>query len=45
MDGEVHKRMMGCFRSIPEDLEDAAMIDGATRLQAFLPLRSTWWKG
>jgi len=28
--------MMGYFRSIPEDLEDAAMIDGANRLQAFL---------
>ena len=27
--------MMGYFRSIPEDLEDAAMIDGATRLGAF----------
>jgi multiple sugar transport system permease protein len=28
--------MMGYYRSIPEDLEDAAMIDGATRLGAFL---------
>lgn len=26
---------MGYFRGIPEDLEDAAMIDGATRFQAF----------
>jgi multiple sugar transport system permease protein len=28
--------MLGYYRSIPEDLEDAAMIDGATRLVAFL---------
>ena len=28
--------MLGYYRSIPEDLEEAAMIDGATRLQAFL---------
>jgi multiple sugar transport system permease protein len=28
--------MLGYYRSIPEDLEDAAMIDGATRLGAFL---------
>jgi len=28
--------MLGYYRSIPEDLEDAAMIDGATRLIAFL---------
>jgi multiple sugar transport system permease protein len=28
--------MLGYYRSIPEDLEDAAMIDGATRLMAFL---------
>jgi multiple sugar transport system permease protein len=27
--------MLGYYRSIPEDLEDAAMIDGATRLSAF----------
>ncbi len=27
--------MMGYFRSIPEELENAAMIDGATRFQAF----------
>ena len=27
--------MLGYYRSIPEDLEDAAMIDGATRLKAF----------
>lgn len=27
--------MLGYYRSIPEDLEDAAMIDGATRLVAF----------
>ncbi len=27
--------MLGYYRSIPEDLEDAAMIDGATRLGAF----------
>ncbi len=28
--------LMGYYRSIPEDLEHAAMVDGATRLQAFL---------
>ena len=28
--------MLGYYRSIPEDLEDAGMIDGATRLCAFL---------
>jgi multiple sugar transport system permease protein len=28
--------MLGYYRSIPEDLEDAAMIDGATRLMAFV---------
>jgi len=28
--------MLGYYRSIPEDLEDAAMIDGATRLGAFV---------
>src|SRR5690606_13908761 len=28
--------MLGYYRSIPEDLEEAAMIDGATRLVAFL---------
>jgi multiple sugar transport system permease protein len=28
--------MLGYYRSIPEDLEDAAMIDGANRLTAFL---------
>jgi multiple sugar transport system permease protein len=27
--------LMGFFRSIPADLEDAAMVDGASRLQAF----------
>ena len=27
--------MMGYYRSIPEELEDAAMIDGCNRLQAF----------
>jgi multiple sugar transport system permease protein len=27
--------MLGYYRSIPEDLEDAAMIDGSTRLGAF----------
>lgn len=27
--------LMGYFRSIPEELENAAMIDGATRFQAF----------
>ena len=27
--------LMGYYRSIPEDLELAAMVDGATRLQAF----------
>ncbi len=28
--------MLGYYRSIPPDLEEAAMIDGATRLRAFL---------
>jgi multiple sugar transport system permease protein len=28
--------LMGYYRSIPEELEHAAMVDGATRLQAFL---------
>jgi multiple sugar transport system permease protein len=28
--------LMGYYRSIPEDLEHAAMVDGATRMQAFL---------
>jgi len=28
--------LMGYYRSIPEDLEHAAMVDGATRLGAFL---------
>lgn len=28
--------MMGYYRAIPEELEHAAMVDGATRLQAFL---------
>ena len=28
--------LLGYYRSIPEDLEDAAMIDGATRLGAFV---------
>lgn len=28
--------LMGYYRSIPEDLEEAAMVDGATRIQAFL---------
>src|SRR5207253_4587331 len=27
--------LMGFFRSIPRDLEEAAMVDGATRLGAF----------
>ena len=27
--------LMGFFRTIPRDLEEAAMVDGATRLQAF----------
>ena len=27
--------MMGYYRSIPEEIEDAAMIDGCNRLQAF----------
>jgi multiple sugar transport system permease protein len=27
--------LMGFFRSIPPDLEDAAMVDGANRIQAF----------
>lgn len=30
--------MLGYYRSIPEDLEDAAMIDGANRLTAFLKI-------
>jgi multiple sugar transport system permease protein len=30
--------LMGYYRSIPEDLEDAAMVDGANRLQAFLKI-------
>jgi multiple sugar transport system permease protein len=30
--------MLGYYRSIPEELEDAAMIDGATRLRAFLSI-------
>jgi multiple sugar transport system permease protein len=30
--------LMGFFRSIPRELEDAAMVDGLTRLQAFLRL-------
>jgi multiple sugar transport system permease protein len=28
--------LMGYYRSLPEELEHAAMVDGATRLQAFL---------
>lgn len=28
--------LMGYYRSIPEDLEEAAMVDGATRLTAFI---------
>jgi multiple sugar transport system permease protein len=28
--------LMGYYRSIPEDLEEAAMVDGATRLRAFI---------
>jgi multiple sugar transport system permease protein len=28
--------LMGYYRSIPEDLEEAAMVDGATRIQAFI---------
>ncbi|CAN5821230.1 ABC transporter permease subunit [soil metagenome] len=28
--------LMGYYRAIPEELEHAAMVDGATRLQAFL---------
>jgi multiple sugar transport system permease protein len=28
--------LLGYYRSIPEELEHAAMVDGATRLQAFL---------
>lgn len=28
--------LMGYYRSIPEDLEEAAMVDGAGRLQAFI---------
>ena len=27
--------MMGYYRSIPEEVEDAALIDGCNRLQAF----------
>lgn len=30
--------LMGFFKSIPRDLEDAAMVDGLTRWQAFLKL-------
>jgi multiple sugar transport system permease protein len=30
--------LMGFFKSIPRDLEDAAMVDGLTRFQAFLKL-------
>lgn len=30
--------LMGYYRSIPEELEDAAMVDGANRLQAFLKI-------
>jgi multiple sugar transport system permease protein len=30
--------LMGFFKSIPRELEDAAMVDGLTRLQAFLKL-------
>jgi multiple sugar transport system permease protein len=29
---------MGFFKSIPRELEDAAMVDGLTRFQAFLRL-------
>ena len=41
--------MMGYYRSIPEELEDAAMIDGCTRFRAFfrvvLPLvRPACWR-
>ena len=30
--------LMGFFKSIPKELEDAAMVDGLTRFQAFLKL-------
>jgi multiple sugar transport system permease protein len=30
--------LMGFFKSIPRELEDAAMVDGLTRWQAFLQL-------
>jgi multiple sugar transport system permease protein len=30
--------LMGFYRSVPVELEEAAMIDGATRLQAFLKI-------
>jgi multiple sugar transport system permease protein len=30
--------LLGFFKSIPRELEDAAMVDGLTRLQAFLKL-------
>jgi multiple sugar transport system permease protein len=30
--------LMGFFKSIPRDLEDAAMVDGLTRFQSFLKL-------
>src|SRR4029450_5167162 len=30
--------LMGFFKSIPRDLEDAAMVDGLTRFQTFLRL-------
>ena len=29
---------MGFFKSIPRELEDAAMVDGLTRFQTFLKL-------
>ena len=32
--------MMGYYRSIPEELEDAAMIDGCTRFRGILPGRA-----
>ena len=34
--------MMGYFESLPQELEDAALIDGATLWQAFATWRCRW---